>query len=103
MGTPSGYRRGGLPVPVLHYQREELRLGGAGGVAADLAALGATVQVIGVIGADDPGKEVRRLLVECGAIRALGGCRRRAADHFQSPVGGSGAASPSAADDAGGF
>src|SRR6185437_12102309 len=55
------------PVPVLHYQREELRLGGAGGVAADLAALGATVRVIGVIGADDPGKEVRRLLVECGA------------------------------------
>jgi D-beta-D-heptose 7-phosphate kinase/D-beta-D-heptose 1-phosphate adenosyltransferase len=55
------------PVPVLHYQREELRLGGAGGVAADLAALGATVRVIGVIGADDPGKEVRRLLIECGA------------------------------------
>src|SRR4051794_23211327 len=46
------------PVPVLHYQREELRLGGAGGVAADLAALGATVRVIGVIGADEPGKEV---------------------------------------------
>lgn len=55
------------PVPVLHYQREELRLGGAGGVAANLAALGATVRVIGVVGADDPGKEVRRLLVECGA------------------------------------
>src|SRR5690242_1789854 len=55
------------PVPVLHYQREELRLGGAGGVAADLAALGATVRVIGVIGADDAGKEVRRLLIECGA------------------------------------
>ena len=66
------------PVPVLHYQREELRLGGAGGVAADLAALGATVRVIGVIGADDPGKEVRRLLVECGAdpgqvVEAVGG------------------------------
>lgn len=55
------------PVPVLHYRREELRLGGAGGVAADLAALGATVRVIGVIGGDDAGKEVRRLLIECGA------------------------------------
>src|SRR6185437_11630582 len=55
------------PVPVIHYQREELRLGGAGGVAADLAALGAEVRVIGVIGADEPGKEVRRLLIECGA------------------------------------
>src|SRR5881275_472678 len=33
------------PVPVLHFQREELRLGGAGGVAAMLAALGADVRV----------------------------------------------------------
>jgi len=44
-------------VPVLHYQREELRWGAA--VAADLAALGATVRVIGVIGVMT-GKEVRR-------------------------------------------
>jgi D-beta-D-heptose 7-phosphate kinase/D-beta-D-heptose 1-phosphate adenosyltransferase len=55
------------PVPVLHYQREELRLGGAGGVAANLAALGATVQVIGVIGDDANAADVRRLLIECGA------------------------------------
>jgi D-beta-D-heptose 7-phosphate kinase/D-beta-D-heptose 1-phosphate adenosyltransferase len=55
------------PVPVLHYQREELRLGGAGGVAANLAALGATVQVIGVTGDDANASEVRRLLIECGA------------------------------------
>src|SRR6185437_11773705 len=55
------------PVPVLHYQREELRLGGAGGVAADLAALNATVRVIGVVGADEIGTQVRKHLVECGA------------------------------------
>ena len=55
------------PVPVLHYQREEIRLGGAGGVAADLAALGATVRVVGVIGADEGAQQVRRLLIECGA------------------------------------
>lgn len=55
------------PVPVLHYQREELRLGGAGGVAADLAALGATVRVIGVVGDDESGKLVRKQLIECGA------------------------------------
>ena len=55
------------PVPVLHYQREEIRLGGAGGVAADLAALGATVRVIGVVGADDGAAQLRRLLIECGA------------------------------------
>jgi len=55
------------PVPVLHYQREELRLGGAGGVAANLAALGATVRVIGVVGSDANGNEVRKHLIECGA------------------------------------
>lgn len=55
------------PVPVLHYQKEELRLGGAGGVAADLAALGAKVDVIGVIGDDEPGRLLRKSLGECGA------------------------------------
>jgi D-beta-D-heptose 7-phosphate kinase/D-beta-D-heptose 1-phosphate adenosyltransferase len=55
------------PVPVLHFQREELRLGGAGGVAANLAALGATVRVVGVVGADDNGNEVRKQLIACGA------------------------------------
>ena len=55
------------PVPVLHYQKEEFRLGGAGGVAADLAALGATVMAVGVIGNDDMGRQVRKLLIECGA------------------------------------
>ena len=55
------------PVPVLHYQREEVRLGGAGGVAAMLAALGADVRVVGVVGADGAGADVRRHLVECGA------------------------------------
>ena len=55
------------PVPVLHYQKEELRLGGAGGVAANLAALGATVRVVGVVGEDENGNQVRRQLIECGA------------------------------------
>src|SRR5579872_4045922 len=55
------------PVPVLHYQKEELRLGGAGGVAANLAALGATVRVVGVVGDDDNGAQVKRQLIECGA------------------------------------
>ena len=54
------------PVPVLHYQRQELRLGGAGGVAAMLAALGAEVRVVGVVGADEDGRTVRDLLVKDG-------------------------------------
>ncbi|HEY2584496.1 MAG TPA: D-glycero-beta-D-manno-heptose 1-phosphate adenylyltransferase [Tepidisphaeraceae bacterium] len=55
------------PVPVLHYQKEELRLGGAGGVAANLATLGAVVRVVGVVGDDDNGQQVRKQLIECGA------------------------------------
>src|SRR5207302_4223233 len=48
-------------------QKEEVRLGGAGGVAANLAALGATVRVVGVIGPDDMGRQLRKHLIECGA------------------------------------
>ena len=47
------------PVPVLHYRREELRLGGAGNVAANLATLNAAVRVVAVVGADDLGKQGR--------------------------------------------
>jgi D-beta-D-heptose 7-phosphate kinase/D-beta-D-heptose 1-phosphate adenosyltransferase len=55
------------PVPVLHYQSEELRLGGAGSVAANLAALNAEVHVIGAVGdGDADGAAVRTLLQQCG-------------------------------------
>lgn len=54
------------PVPVLHYRREALSLGGAGGVAANLAALGAEVRAVGVVGADESAKHVRRMLLACG-------------------------------------
>src|SRR6266550_3603437 len=59
------------PVPVLHFQKEEYRLGGAGGVAADLAALGAKVQVVGAVGDDEPGRQVRQHLEACGAEPVL--------------------------------
>jgi D-beta-D-heptose 7-phosphate kinase/D-beta-D-heptose 1-phosphate adenosyltransferase len=58
------------PVPVLHFQHEEYRLGGAGSVLADLAALGAAVKVIGVLGCDDAAKEVRKHLDTCEADRS---------------------------------
>jgi D-beta-D-heptose 7-phosphate kinase / D-beta-D-heptose 1-phosphate adenosyltransferase len=59
------------PVPVLHFQHEEQRLGGAGSVAADLAALGAAVQMIGFIGEDEMGRTVRRFLGEGGIDDSL--------------------------------
>jgi D-beta-D-heptose 7-phosphate kinase/D-beta-D-heptose 1-phosphate adenosyltransferase len=66
------------PVPVLHYQREELGLGGAGGVAADLAALGAEVRAVGILGADESGMAIKRLLSACGAdVRGVIECPER--------------------------
>src|SRR4051812_38709210 len=50
------------PVPVLNYKREDLRLGGAGRVAADLSTLGAEVRVVSLVGEDDAGREIRKLL-----------------------------------------
>ncbi len=55
------------PVPVLHFQKEELRLGGAGSVAANLAALGARVLAVGVIGLDETGQQLAALLRDLGA------------------------------------
>jgi D-beta-D-heptose 7-phosphate kinase/D-beta-D-heptose 1-phosphate adenosyltransferase len=55
------------PVPVLHFQKEELRLGGAGSVAANLAALGAKVTTVGVIGTDETGRQLKKLLHDIGA------------------------------------
>tara|TARA_Y100000590_G_scaffold136257_1_gene155986 strand:- start:583 stop:1998 length:1416 start_codon:yes stop_codon:yes gene_type:complete len=50
------------PVPVLKPERRELRLGGASNVASNVKSLGSKVELMGVIGRDDSGKEVRNLL-----------------------------------------
>lgn len=55
------------PVPVLHYQDEDWRLGGAGSVAANLAALGARVSVVGAVGSDDIAGRLRAGLEKIGA------------------------------------
>ena len=52
------------PVPILRFDHEDVRLGGAGNVAANLAALGATVAAVGVAGDDEPGRSMRALLKE---------------------------------------
>ena len=44
------------PVPVMHLQRSESRLGGASNVARNVAALGAHASVFGVVGADRAGE-----------------------------------------------
>lgn len=54
------------PVPVLRIIRENSALGGAGSVAADVAALGAACHCVGVVGADSDAQQVRDMLVARG-------------------------------------
>ncbi len=50
------------PVPVVHVTRNEDRIGGAGNVARNAAALGAQVTLLSVTGRDEAGQALRRLL-----------------------------------------
>jgi D-beta-D-heptose 7-phosphate kinase/D-beta-D-heptose 1-phosphate adenosyltransferase len=54
------------PVPVVRFDKEEFKLGGAANVAHNLAALGADVDLVGVIGDDHNGR------VLCEEARQLG-------------------------------
>jgi D-beta-D-heptose 7-phosphate kinase/D-beta-D-heptose 1-phosphate adenosyltransferase len=66
------------PIPILRFNREEQRLGGAGFVHAALAALGASVHTVGVIGNDPSGQELRSRLHATGAnVDGLVVCRDR--------------------------
>ncbi len=50
------------PVPVVHVTRNEDRVGGAGNVARNAAALGARVTLLSVVGRDEAGQSLRTLL-----------------------------------------
>lgn len=52
------------PVPVVKVERQEERLGGAANVARNAVALGAATALLSVVGADDAGKSLARLLAE---------------------------------------
>jgi rfaE bifunctional protein kinase chain/domain len=53
-------------VPVVDFVEQSECLGGAGNVAANLAALGARVSAFGIIGEDEPGAALRRCLRHAG-------------------------------------
>ena len=59
------------PVPVVRVVREEERPGGAANVARNAAALGAQVTLLSVIGADEVGERLRRLIVKEGINASL--------------------------------
>lgn len=50
------------PVPVVAVSKKEQRIGGAGNVALNIAALGAHISVISITGDDDEGKQLVALL-----------------------------------------
>ena len=54
------------PVPVVEFEREEFRVGGAANVASNGIALGADVKLAGVIGRDEYGVRMREVLKEAG-------------------------------------
>jgi rfaE bifunctional protein kinase chain/domain len=59
------------PVPVVGVERTELRLGGAGNVAANVRGLGAICHLVSVIGDDDPGRSLDQILGAHGVNRHL--------------------------------
>src|SRR5437762_3970492 len=50
------------PIPVLNIEREMKTLGGAGNVLRNLQALGVTASFVSVVGNDEAGHEIERLL-----------------------------------------
>jgi len=56
------------PVQVVDVAREDLRLGGAGNVINNLVTLGCQVHVASVLGDDDDGRRLRRMLMEKGVV-----------------------------------
>jgi rfaE bifunctional protein kinase chain/domain len=65
------------PVLILRHERTETVPGGAANCAVNLAALGAQVEIVGIVGADEAGRALRARLraagVECGEIVELAG------------------------------
>jgi D-beta-D-heptose 7-phosphate kinase/D-beta-D-heptose 1-phosphate adenosyltransferase len=62
------------PVPVVHVQETDDRPGGAANVAVNLAALGVTTSLVGVVGKDSAAAALESIMgqrgIECGFARA---------------------------------
>ena len=60
------------PVPVVQFDHEEFRLGGAANVAHNIAALGGVARLAGVVGGDEDGRrlvgELARLSIDSAGI-----------------------------------
>ena len=58
------------PVPVVRVRERRHALGGAANVAQNVAAIGASCDLVAAVGTDRGGETLRRLLVEMGAAEA---------------------------------
>ena len=74
------------PIPVLNIEREMKTLGGAGNVLRNLVALGAQASFISVVGNDDAGREISRLLRSPGRRRGPRAGAAGADDHGQDAL-----------------
>ena len=59
------------PVPIVKVSREEERIGAAANVAYNVTSLGAKASFLGVIGDDEPGQHLERLLKDTGIATHL--------------------------------
>ena len=50
------------PVPIVRFESEHVRLGGAANVAHNIAALGGRASLVGIVGRDDAASQLRALL-----------------------------------------
>jgi D-beta-D-heptose 7-phosphate kinase/D-beta-D-heptose 1-phosphate adenosyltransferase len=60
------------PVPVVQFDHESYRLGGAANVANNVAALGGTVEIAGIVGNDPEGSRLLGSLRHAGIGTAAG-------------------------------
>jgi D-glycero-beta-D-manno-heptose-7-phosphate kinase len=67
------------PVPVVEFERESFMPGGAANVARNLAALNVPAELFGMIGRDENGRRLKKLL--CGQNIHCGGLFANAARH----------------------
>jgi D-beta-D-heptose 7-phosphate kinase/D-beta-D-heptose 1-phosphate adenosyltransferase len=56
------------PVPVIHLRETREMLGGAGNVASNIASLGGTAILVGLVGADDSGARLRAMAASRSTI-----------------------------------
>jgi rfaE bifunctional protein kinase chain/domain len=54
------------PIPVLELLRREVILGGAANPARNIIALGSAARLIGIVGSDDEGQQVRTAIAQAG-------------------------------------